>query len=118
MMHKKRIHCVGPVDTALHLAQKLTGSTWCLCTGFSVEGHPEYLFLNDATHEDGAGEYGVIKKTPEGFLQVESITFSWTTADQALDYIEKALRGEFDSQGWPVTVHLDESPRHHCHLCA
>ena len=118
MMHKQRIHCVGPVDTAEHLAEKLAGSTWCLCTGFYVEGHPDDLFLNDATHEDGAGEYGVIKKTPDGFMQVESITFSWCDVPKACDYIDKALRGEFDSQGWPVTVHLDESPKHRCHLCA
>jgi hypothetical protein len=117
MMHAKRVHHLGPVDTARHLAEKLTGSTWCLCTGFYVEGHPEYLFLSDATSEDGAGEWGVIKKTENGFTQVESITFSWLTNGPALDYIERALRGEFDGEGWPVTIHLDESPTHRCHLC-
>ena len=118
MMHKRRVHCVGSVDTAEHLAQKLTGSAWCLCTGFYVEGHPEYLFLSDATHEDGAGEYGVIKKTPDGFLQVESITFSWCDVPKARDYIERTLRGEFDSQGYPVKVFLETPEKHSCGLCA
>ena len=118
MMHKNRMHCLGPVDTAKNLAEKLTGSTWCLCTGFYVEGHPAYLFLNDATHEDGAGEYGVIKRTRDGFIQVESITFSWCDVPKALDYIEKALRGEFDSDGHPVKVFLETPEQHSCGLCA
>ena len=59
MMHKTRVHSVGTVDTARHLAEKLTGTTWCLCTGFSLEGHPDYLWLNDATSEDGAAEFGI-----------------------------------------------------------
>ena len=33
-------------------------ATWTLCSGFYVQGH-EYLFLNDATCEDGAAEFGV-----------------------------------------------------------
>ena len=100
MMHKHRVHCLGPVESAQRLAEKLTGSTGCLCTGFYVEGRPDYLFLNDSIHESGAGEYGVIKRTKDGFMQVESITFSWATTSEALDYVEQALRGEFDSQGW------------------
>ena len=49
MMHERRRWGVGPAASAEDLARKLTGSTWCLCTGFYVEGHDEYLFLNDAT---------------------------------------------------------------------
>src|SRR5438874_419867 len=61
VMHDKRRWGVGPAASAEELARKLTGSTWCLCTGFYVVGHEEYLFVNDATHEDGAGEYAVLK---------------------------------------------------------
>lgn len=118
MMHKHRIHCLGPVDTARHLAEKLTGTTWTLCTGFYLEGRPDYLFLNDSISEDSAVEFGIIKRTANGLIQVESVTFGWQTNGEALKTIESALAGEFDSQGWPVTVHLDESPNHHCHLCA
>src|SRR5688500_14999201 len=110
MMHKNRTHSLGPVESSRHLAEKLTGSTWCLCTGFYVESHPDYLFLNDATSEDGAGEFCVIKRTEDGFMQVESIIFSWCDVPSAFDYIERSLLCEFDSQGWPVTIHLDESP--------
>ena len=118
MMHKRRIHSVGPVDTARHFAEKLTGTTWCLCTGFYLEGHPNYLWLNDSTSEDGAVEFGIIKRTPDGFMQIESVTYSWMTNGEALKSIEAALAGEFDSQGWPVAIHLDDSPKHRCHLCA
>ena len=118
MMHKNRVHHVGRVDTARHLAEKLTGSTWCLCTSFSLEGHPDYLWLNDSTSEDGASEFGILKRTAEGFIQVESVTYSWMTNGEALKSIEAALAGDFDAEGWPVIIHLDESPKHHCHLCA
>ena len=116
-MHSRRVHCVGPVDTARHLAEKLTQSSWCLCSGFSVAGHPDYVFLNDSTSEDSAAEFGIIKKKGEGFTQVESITFSWTTPAQALDYIERALRGEFDCQGYPVKVFVESPEDHSCRLC-
>jgi hypothetical protein len=51
-------------------------------------------------------------------MQVESVTYSWMTNGEALKSIEAALAGEFDAQGWPVTIRLDESPNHRCHLCA
>ena len=118
MMHKNRVHHVGPVDTARQFAEKFTGYTWTLCTGFFLEGHPDYLWLNDSTSEDGAGEFGILRRTAEGFVQVESVTYSWMTNGEALKSIEAALAGEFDTQGWAVTVQLDESPKHHCYLCA
>ena len=59
MMHKNRVHCVGPVASAEELARMLTERTWTLCSGFYVEGHDAYLFLNDSTCEDGAGEFSV-----------------------------------------------------------
>jgi len=82
-----------------------------------VAGHEEYLFLNDATHEDGAAEIGVVKRMADGFLQVESITFSWLTSSQALKYIESALVGEFDDQGHPVKVFLQSPEDHLCWAC-
>lgn len=118
MMHRTRVHHVGQVDFATTLADKLTCHTWCLCTAFQIANFPDYLWLSDATSEDGAGEWGIIKKTADGFVQVESVTYSWMTNGHALESIEAALAGEFDSQGWAVTVHIDESPSHRCHLCA
>ena len=117
MLHKNRIWCVGEVPSSQELADKLTRTTWTLCTGFSVAGN-DYLFLNDSTHEDGAGEFGILKRTPNGFVQVESVTFSWLTSSQALKYIESALAGEFDNQGHPVKVFLELPDDHSCWLCA
>jgi hypothetical protein len=82
MMHKNRVHCVSPVASAEDLAHMLCERTWCLCSGFYVQGH-DYLFLNDSTCEDGAGEFSVILGGlgSERHIQIESITFSWTTFD-------------------------------------
>lgn len=73
MMHRNRRWCVGPAASAEDLARKLTGRTWTLCTGFFVEGHPEYLFLNDSTCEDAVQEYAALRKpaaSGQPFLQV------------------------------------------------
>lgn len=118
MMHKQRVHCLGPVDTARHLAEKLTGTTWTLCTGFYLEGRPDYLFLNDSISEDSAVEFGIIKRTATGFIQVESVTFGWQTNGEALKAIESALAGAFDAQGWDVKVFVETPEEHSCGLCA
>src|SRR5450432_2355291 len=79
VMHSRRRFCVSPVATAEELARMLTERTWTLCSGFYVHGHEGYLFLNDSTCEDGAGEFSVIHGGlgAERHVQVESITFSW-----------------------------------------
>jgi hypothetical protein len=58
-MHNRRRWCVSEVDSPEELARKLTSATWTLCTGFYVREHPQYLFLNDSTHEDAAVEFAV-----------------------------------------------------------
>lgn len=123
MMHKRR-WCVAPVATAEELAEKLTKHTWTLCTGFFVPTQPRYLFLNDATHEDGAGEYGVISGGLEGpHVQIESITFSWCSIEEALDHIRKTLAGDYDASGFAHSLdlagRLDQPTQHvRCHFCA
>ena len=80
MLHPNRNWCVTELSTAEELASKLTAMTWCCCNGFSVRGHSEYLWLNDATSADGAQEYAVIKRHGKQGqpMQIESITFSWS----------------------------------------
>ena len=123
MMHNRRRWGVGPAASAEELARKLTGSTWCLCTGFYVEGHDQYLFLNDATHEDGAGEYAVVKGRigSAEYVQLESITFSWCNFDKALAYVQQAITGQMDQSEFatPMTLHVETMDQHQrCHLCA
>ena len=100
MFHKNRLWSIGPVQTPEELAQKLSdGRTWTLCTGFFVEGHDNYLFLNDSLSEDGAGEWAVVKAKvgdTEG-TQIESITFGWCGIPKALEYIRCILAGLFES---------------------
>src|SRR4051794_4593447 len=99
MMHTKRRWTVGPAESAADLARKLTETTWTRCAGFFVLGHPEYLFLNDATSEDAAQECAVVKRPADPgrpFQQLESITMSWCSLAQAQAFIEQALAGEMD----------------------
>jgi len=124
-MHRKRRWCVGPAASPEDLAEKLTNHTWTLCAGFYVEGHPDYLFLNDATHEDGALEIAVIHGGLDAIehRQVESITFSWMDARQALAHIRATLAGEYDAHDFAHSVDLQrrlDRPVAHgrCHFCA
>ena len=94
MMHKSRTWCIFPIATKEDLAHKLAESTWCLCTAFEIG---DYLFLNDATSEDGAAEYAVLKKpaTAEApYMQIESITASWMSEAPARIHLPDARRRE------------------------
>lgn len=116
MWHRKRIW--GPpqrVDSADDLAEKVTEHTWTLCQAFE---HRNYFYLNDATSEDGAQEYAVVKRGERGFSQVESITFSWCRREEALLYINEASAGKYDDSGVPVFPRFDDSPNHRCGHCA
>ena len=120
MMHDDRRWVVTAVATAEELAEKLTSTTWTCCTGFELGG---YLWLNDATSPDGGQEYGVLQKVGPGGrpLQVESITISWCTCDQALEHIRRTLRGEDDGNDFAHVVSPRlETPDEHgrCHHCA
>ncbi len=122
MMHATRRWSLSEVESADTLAKMLTGRTWTLCSAFFVKGHPDYLFLNDATHEDGALEMAVVKKQPDrSLLQVESITFSWCQEAEAKAYIDQTLAGQFDASDLfrPATFKIDPPGQHgRCHLCA
>lgn len=121
MMHEKRRWCVSTVATPEELARMLTERTWTLCSGFTVAGHERYLFLNDATSEDGAGEFGIVKADGPRFLQIESVTFSWCRYEDAIGYIRQALSGDMDDSHFvrPVEVRIETPAVHRrCHLCA
>ena len=124
MMHSKRVWHLSEIPSAEELARMLTEQTWTLCSGFYVAGHPDHLFLNDSTSEDGAQEYAVVKGGRLGashHLQIESITFSWCNHERALEHIARTLAGDNDSNDFarPVVPRL-ETPEEHgrCHHCA
>ena len=99
------------------LAKMLVHQTWCLCTGFRLGG---YLYLNDSTSEDGAAEYAIVKEATG--IQVESITFCWTTDAQAVRYIQKISAGKYDGENYGCALsnsaRIEPSGHHACHLCA
>lgn len=121
MFYSKRTWCVRPAASVEALARDLTEATWTLCTGFELAG---YLFLNDSTSEDGASEWAVVRmprRPGEPFVQVESITFGWCSYERALEYIQRAIAGEFDQFAFaaPVTPWLQSREEHgRCPLCA
>ena len=117
-----RTWSVKEVETLDELASLVSGNIWTLCTGFSVEGFPQYLFLNVSTCEDGAQEYAVIKgalEKPE-HEQIESFTFGWCNEARCLELIGETLAGKFDETDYvsPVTPRLEHSTQHEsCRYC-
>ena len=104
-MHSTRRWCLSSVESPQVLAHKLTQHTWTLCSAFFIAGREEYVFLNDATSEDGAGEYSILKHLPDGsFLQVESVTFSWCDEAKGLTFIAEALAGKYDGEDFVRSV--------------
>ena len=123
MLHDNRIWCVAEVESAEELASKLTKETWCCCQAFRVAGHPDYVWLNDSTSEDGAQEYAACRQDlATGDLhQLESITFDWCDHDRALQFILATLNGDDDYNEWarPVTANVQTPKEHHrCQHCA
>jgi len=134
MMHKRRLWTVAYVSTIRDLAEKLTERSWCLCTGFQIGG---YAFLNDATSEDGAQEFGVVRTDQPLFArinrgshaervytvdQVESITASWMDRAEMEEFVTELLQGIADFRdpvGWTGTkIVVDHGRGHRCFLCA
>ena len=123
MMHSNRIWCVTEVESAEELALKLTKATWCCCQAFRVAGHPDYVWLNDSTSEDGAQEYAACRQDlATGDLhQLESITFGWCDYERSLQLILATLNGQDDRNSWrkPVYPMLESELEHgRCPLCA
>lgn len=123
MMHSNRVWSVSEVATAEELAEMLVKTVWCCCSAYRVAGHPDYVWLNDATSEDGAQEYAVCRIGPEEgqLTQIESITFSWCTVDKAERYIRSTLDGHDDDNDWarPVSATIQTAEEHgRCPLCA
>ncbi len=117
MMHEKRHYQIAQVEDPATLARKLADMTWCGCNGFELRG---VLFLNDAFSPDGAQEYAVLTRRSDGRLdQIESITFSWCTEDEARRYIDQCVAGAFERIAGPFTLRI-ETPEEHgrCRLCA
>ena len=123
MMHTKRTWSVCEVESAEELARLLTETTFGGCQGFSVQGYPQYVWVNDSTSPDRLQEYGVIKQNnPEGKItQIESITVSWCSSNELLRFINRTLAGEDDASDFAHEVHpILQTPQEHgrCQHCA
>jgi hypothetical protein len=117
VFHKHRVWAVGHVESPAQLAEKLTDYSWCSCCGFRLGG---YLFLNDQTGPDGAGEWGIVI-ADEPTLQAESVTFGWMRRHQALDVIWSILKARTLVPLWNsgITAAQIVSPiGHRCGHCA
>ena len=124
MMHTRRRWSVSEIETPTQLAFMLSAQTNTPCSGFTVEGFPSYLFLNDAGSENGAQEYAVVKAIDKAaarsYRQVESITFSWCTPEDALAHIKAVLDGRYDDVDYAYDVEpkIEPAAEHEpCPLC-
>lgn len=118
MLHRTRIWTIAIETSAEALAERLTQHTWCCCNGFRLE---DYLFVNDATCADGAQEYAALKLRGDRYVQIESLTFSWMTQEQAFDIIRQVLAGRFDHEQYDVVEmrRMQTLAEHgRCHHCA
>lgn len=93
-MHKKRRHVYVTRTVLDELAVELTEWTWCGCNAFRIEvDGVELTFLNDSTGGDGAQEYAVFVRLPEGPLaEVESFTCgSWIKAPRFVELTREVV---------------------------
>jgi len=123
MIHPNRDFAVSDMSDDLEsLAHNMSQITWCLCSSWKVD---DFLLLNDSFSEDGASEFAICKilKTDGDTTeveQIESVTFSWFTVDQALDYLimikEGKIKKPYEFGTFSVKT---KSPRAHgsCYLC-
>ncbi len=123
MLHDDRIWSVREIESAEELARLLTEATWCCCQAFSVQGYPQYVWVNDSTAPDRLQEYGILKwNCSDGkIMQIESITFSWCNFDQALQFIQRTLAGKDDNNSFACeVVSTLQTPLEHgkCQHCA
>ena len=117
-LHKRK-WCVEDVPDAETMAHELKRhASLTLCTGFRVHG---YLFLNDATHEDGAQEYAVLKEAT--FVQIEWLTVSWMSFDDLRATIQAIVASADDDQALATFVSVTpdqiQTPAQHgrCGYC-
>lgn len=116
MVHNKRLFSVKPITDPAELAAKLTGTTWTLCTGFK---HADHYFLNDSFSENGAQEYAIFRETanPKILQQIESITFSWCSTEEAEDFIKEIAAGKYDHDNYGSIETIQIEQHKPCYLC-
>ena len=116
MFHHDRIWYVIEVESIEALAFRIKKPT-DLSQGFSVAGHPDYLFLNDSTgNDDCFTEYAVIKGglNTTHRVQIESLTIDYCTHKKLAGYIKTTLAGAWDSRRFskePCTETIVGEPR-------
>lgn len=118
MLHRTRVWTISPTESVEALAEQLTHHTWCCCNGFRLG---KYLFVNDSTSADRAQEYAVLKPCGDKYEQIESVTFSWTSYEQALAFIRQVLAGQFDDSPFDTVDRCRlQTPAEHglCGHCA
>ena len=117
-MHRKRRWSVQTWELK-DIAEKLTSSTWTLCTGIRWNG---LVLLNDSVSEDGAQEYAIIRE--DSGVLVESFTCSWMKLARLAACLHRLAAGHDEIimvSTWPE----GEDPRsrievgdgHRCQLC-
>ena len=116
MFYEHRAYQLRDAQTADELAGLLTEHTWTLCAAFRLG---ELVFVNDASCEDGAQEYAVLRAG----RQIESLTCSWATREQLRSVIDELAAGGGLDLG-PARLDTNHpapsaaNPRGVCRYCA
>lgn len=113
MINTRRLWGFTQAESIEELCRILTSRTMTCCTAFRFG---RFLFLNDATSEDGAQEYAVLRPEGSAWLQVESITFSWISQADAVQRLKEVMGGDEVPMGtWRPNI--EPYDRHSCQLC-
>ena len=117
MMHRNRVWQVNSRPRTLEeIATAICedGGSWTACTAWDL-GDGRHVLVNDATCEDGAGEWGPLLKQSDGsWRQVESITFSWCPYAKALEYLREIVAGSYDDGAYG-SIHASRIQTHEQH---
>lgn len=105
----------GYADLAHNLC--MYGVTHTLCTAFRLRDGS--LLVNDATSENGAGEWAVLVPAEDGtYRQVDSVTFGWMVYQEALAAIRRIDDDDLDDGFIEGGIVLRDHPEGTCPLCA
>jgi hypothetical protein len=114
------IRDVAPGGTLAAVARDLSrdGVTFTLCTAYRLPGGD--VIVNDATSEDGAGEWAVLRPNADGatYRQIDSVTFGWMPATRVLAYLTADRPDDgWSALAWAQSVRLHPHPEGACPLC-
>lgn len=113
LFSKERAYAQRNAETLEVLAFSLRFKFQPLCVVFFHEG---LYFFNDSANSKSVQEFAVVKKSADGWMQVDTVGVSLMGVDELKAYLLRLLDGheEFSTQVYPA---ISEEGGHECELC-